>query len=370
MSKMSDTASRSLRPGDPAPWFTARSTSNEKYHFESVAGRTIVLCLFGSAAKPLSAAVLAGFLARPEVFDDDNAAFFGVSTDPSDERLARVRERVPGLRWFWDFDLAVSRAYGALAEGEPPRYLPRTFVLDERLRVLAVLPFSQDPAQHVAQALEAVAARPRLAEGRAELQAPVLVVPRLFEPALCRRLIDHYEARGGKDSGVMRDREGMTVGEYDHAFKRRRDQEIEDETLRQACIALVQRRLVPEIRKAYSFEATRIERHIVACYDAQSGGWFRPHRDNGGKATAHRRFAVTLNLNAGEYEGGMLRFPEFGRHTYGVEAGGAIVFGCGMLHEATPVTRGRRYAYLPFLYDEQAAKVRDGNRRFLAGERR
>ena len=198
----------------------------------------------------------------------------------------------------------------------------------------------------------------------------MLVVPRLFEPALCRRLIDHYEARGGKDSGVMRDREGMTVGEYDHSFKRRRDQEIEDETLRQACIALVQRRLVPEIRKAYSFEATRIERHIVACYDAQSGGWFRPHRDNGGKATAHRRFAVTLNLNTGEYEGGELRFPEFGRRAYSVEAGGAIVFGCGMLHEATPVTRGRRYAYLPFLYDEQAAKVRDGNRRFLAGERR
>ena len=370
MSKMSDTASRSLRPGDPAPWFTARSTSNEKYHFESVAGRTIVLCLFGSAAKPLSAAVLAGFLARPEVFDDDNAAFFGVSTDPSDERLARVRERVPGLRWFWDFDLAVSRAYGALAPGEPPRYLPMTLVLCERLRVAAVLPFSTDPAQHVAQVLAAVAARPRLEDGPARVQAPILVVPRVFDAALCRRLIDHYEARGGKDSGVMRDREGMTVGEYDHSFKRRRDQEIEDETLRQACIALVQRRLVPEIRKAYSFEATRIERHIVACYDAQSGGWFRPHRDNGGKATAHRRFAVTLNLNTGEYEGGELRFPEFGRRAYSVEAGGAIVFGCGMLHEATPVTRGRRYAYLPFLYDEQAAKVRDGNRRFLAGERR
>ena len=225
------------------------------------------------------------------------------------------------------------------------------------------------PAASVAVAFTVCEASLR-ASGGSKVQAPVLVVPRLFEPALCRRLIDHYEARGGKDSGVMRDREGMTVGEYDHSFKRRRDQEIEDETLRQACIALVQRRLVPEIRKAYSFEATRIERHIVACYDAQSGGWFRPHRDNGGKATAHRRFAVTLNLNTGEYEGGELRFPEFGRRAYSVEAGGAIVFGCGMLHEATPVTRGRRYAYLPFLYDEQAAKVRDGNRRFLAGERR
>jgi predicted 2-oxoglutarate/Fe(II)-dependent dioxygenase YbiX len=38
-----------------------------------------------------------------------------------------------------------------------------------------------------------------------------------------------------------------------------------------------------------------------------------------------------------------------------------VVFSCSLLHEATPVTRGRRFAFLPFLYDEQAAKVREAN---------
>ena len=38
-----------------------------------------------------------------------------------------------------------------------------------------------------------------------------------------------------------------------------------------------------------------------------------------------------------------------------------IVFSCSLLHEATPVTSGRRYAFLPFLYDEAARKVRDAN---------
>jgi hypothetical protein len=37
------------------------------------------------------------------------------------------------------------------------------------------------------------------------------------------------------------------------------------------------------------------------------------------------------------------------------------VLSCPLLHEATPVTRGRRYAFLPFLYDEEAAKVRQAN---------
>ena len=47
----------------------------------------------------------------------------------------------------------------------------------------------------------------------------------------------------------------------------------------------------------------------------------------------HRRFAVSLNLNTGDYEGGCLRFPEFGPHLYVAPAGGAVVFSCSLLHE-------------------------------------
>jgi hypothetical protein len=35
-----------------------------------------------------------------------------------------------------------------------------------------------------------------------------------------------------------------------------------------------------------------------------------------------------------------------------------VVFACGLLHEATRVTRGRRYAFLPFFFDEAGAAVR------------
>lgn len=35
----------------------------------------------------------------------------------------------------------------------------------------------------------------------------------------------------------------------------------------------------------------------------------------------------------------------------------AVVFSCSLLHEATPVTQGLRYCYLPFLYDDAAARV-------------
>ena len=41
------------------------------------------------------------------------------------------------------------------------------------------------------------------------------------------------------------------------------------------------------------------------------------------------------------------------------------VFSCSMLHQALPVLSGRRYVYLPFLYDETGAQVRRENSRFL-----
>ena len=78
--------------------------------------------------------------------------------------------------------------------------------------------------------------------------------------------------------------------------------------------------------------------------------------------TAHRRFAVTINLNSRDYDGGEIWFPEFGPRMYKAPSGAAIVFSCSLLHEVPPVTRGRRYAFLPFLYDASAAEVRE--RRF------
>ena len=194
--------------------------------------------------------------------------------------------------------------------------------------------------------------------------APVLIVPRILEPDLCRRLIAAYEADGGAESGFMTARDGRSVGVHDPSRKRRSDYMIEDGELRALLSQRIGRRLVPMIERATAFRPTRIERYIVACYEA-GAGWFRPHRDNTTLGTAHRRFAVTINLNAEDYEGGELRFPEFGNRTYRAPTGGAVVFSCSLLHEATPVTSGRRYAFLPFLYDDDAAEIRERNRQHI-----
>ena len=106
--------------------------------------------------------------------------------------------------------------------------------------------------------------------------------------------------------------------------------------------------------------ATRMDRYIVACYDSAVGGHFYRHRDNVNVGAQHRRFAVSINLNK-DFEGGDLVLPEFGRRAHRAPHGGALVFSCGALHQVTPITRGRRHAFLAFLYGEADAALREAN---------
>jgi predicted 2-oxoglutarate/Fe(II)-dependent dioxygenase YbiX len=281
--------------------------------------------------------------------------------DQADEAAGRIDDQIPGIRHFRDFDQALSRQVGAARDDG---YRPVIFVVDPSYRVMAR--FDAREAGAIERMLAYVAGLPPVDDhAGTDLHAPVLVVPRLFDPAFCRELIGYFEQQGGADSGFMREVDGLTVGALNHGFKRRSDVHVEDPGMRGRIQALVGRRLVPEIERAFQFQATRIERYIIACYDGASGGFFRAHKDNTTLGTAHRKFAVTINLNAEEHEGGELRFPEFGTRRYKAPTGGAVVFSCSLLHEALPVTNGRRYAVLPFLYDEDGARIRRQNERFL-----
>ena len=340
-----------LSIGEFAPAFVAASPSNPVYNFTTAAGRYVLLG-FMPEPGPARDAAFNAFGAHQTLFDDEKLTAFLVLTDEAS--MAQARNHARGLRWFLDGEKAVSRLYGAAQEGRPDS--PFWLLLDPFLRVLA-----QAPLEDAAQIFAIISALPPVADhAGAPLHAPVLIVPRVFEPDLCRELIAVYEAHGGDPSGVMRQVEGRTIGVLD-GFKSRRDVTVDDPTLRQRLIGRLVRRLGPEMEKVFQFQATRIERYTVACYDAEEGGFFRPHRDNETLGTAHRKFACSINLNAEEFEGGDLRFPEFGPRTYRPPTGGAVIFSCSLQHEATRVTRGRRYAFLPFFYDEAGAQIREAN---------
>jgi peroxiredoxin/predicted 2-oxoglutarate/Fe(II)-dependent dioxygenase YbiX len=358
---------RSLYPGDPAPWFRQRSTSNPDYVFDTVAGRYVVLCFHATAADEIGRAALGAVETNRDLFDDAKVCFFGVSLDPRDQE--RVGEKLPGIRYFWDFDGAVSRLYGALPEDARPTggsLSARRFwmILEPTLRVRSVVPFREDGSDRD-EVLATVRELPPVDRfAGLEIPAPVLIVPNVFEPDFCRHLIGLYERHGGEESGFMREVDGKTVAVHNPDHKRRKDYTIDDPDLIKKIQARVIRRINPEIEKVHFFQPTRMERYIVSCYAAEDGGHFRAHRDNTTRGTAHRRYAVSINLN-GHFEGGEVSFPEYGTRSYKAPPGGAVVFSCSLLHAVSRVTAGRRYAFLPFLYDDAAAKIREQNNNYL-----
>lgn len=354
-----------LLPGDRCASLRGRTVNQESFWFDCLAGRYSVFCFFLGAADPLGRSAIEAIARHHARLDDAFASLAAVSITPADEPALRERERIPGIRFVWDFDLAFSRACGAVPAKTPAgtQQVARRFwlVLDPTLHVLARFPFdSADPDhERVFRFLDSLP--PPAAFGGVEAPAPVLMLPNVFEPDFCRTLIAQYEAHGGLESGVVRDNQGV----LDATFKRRKDHIIQDRALIDAACARIKRRVAPEIERLFFMTTSRIERHIVACYAAEDGGHFQPHRDNDFGLTAHRRYAVSINLND-DFEGGGVYFPEYSRRAHKAPAGWALIFPCAALHAVQPVTAGRRYAYLPFLYDEAGRTIRDEMRSRLA----
>jgi predicted 2-oxoglutarate/Fe(II)-dependent dioxygenase YbiX/peroxiredoxin len=350
-----------LVAGDPAPLFIAEAADGNPFSLATAAGRYLLLSFIGSRRLPASAAFLAGLRDHAALWRRPDLAVLLVDDDDADR--ATIDSLPQGIQMVWDKSSAALAMYRAAL---PPPVVatyaqapfPITVVLNANQRIMAlfITPDGATQAAQVAAYLRQVPVLPPLSAARP--QAPVLMVPYVFEPDLCQRLIAGHQQGERVDSGYMIERNGVTHLVVDHQKKRRQDWLVTDGAL----LALIRKRiiarLIPEIRKAFAFEASAIERFVVACYDAEGGGYFRRHRDNTTPATRHRRFAVSLNLNAEDFEGGDLFFPEYGTLTHRPPTGGAVVFSCSLMHEALPVTRGKRYAFLPFLYDEAARQQR------------
>jgi hypothetical protein len=185
---------------------------------------------------------------------------------------------------------------------------------------------------------------------------PVLIVPEVLSREDCRRLVTVYETRGkvfvepGHGDDKMTSDYKMRIPEYGRAD--RIDHWLIDRDTTTFIDNRLAARVFPEIRRAFQYPITRRERMRIGSYTGSRGGEQHGHRDNSEPIAAYRRFAMSINLNTEEFEGGALRFPEFGDQRYRPETGAAIVFSCSLLHEAMHVTEGRRLVLLAFLYGE------------------
>jgi predicted 2-oxoglutarate/Fe(II)-dependent dioxygenase YbiX/peroxiredoxin len=353
MEKKSEAGLRKIVLGDPVPWFTAPVISGGSFSLSVAAGRWIVLSFLGAPADPRAERELAEMLEVFQLFHEDRLVFYGILAAHPQNPAPYLRLSTSATSFLADYDGEISRLFGA-------DDMPRTIILDPMLRAVADIPWDY-AAGHAQTVREVLKGLPGVEDfAGVPMSAPVLIVPRVFDFQLCDVLMQFYEKIGGEDSGFLLDANGKTSKVVDYRVKRRNDLGVAHPQLREAIRSQIVRRLLPAIERFFQFEATRMDRYIVACYDSAVGGHFYRHRDNVNIGAQHRRFAVTINLNK-DYEGCDLVLPEFGGRSYRAPAAGAMVFSCGALHQVTPITSGRRYAFLAFLYGEADATLREAN---------
>src|SRR6185312_7891653 len=331
------------------------NSGRHRLAFDPFPGRTILLAFLGSLADPASESALAALESNRPLVDDGKAAFFAVVSEPGSWPEIGLEARFPSIVFLTDGG-EMARAFGADSSW---------VVLDPMLRVIGAGPLKEADR---ALALLSASASPNQGSGPCPW-APILSLSDVFEPELCRHLVECFERGGGRETGFMQDEGGRGIENFDHEWKRRRDCHLTDARLIANLRARIGRRICPEIRKAFQMRLTGIERDLVARYDSETGGHFGPHRDDTGMSVAHRRFAVSINLNA-DFDGGEISFPEYSARSFKPAPGTAIVFSASILHQVSRVTRGRRYVFLTFLFDEEAERVRQANLRAMQEQRK
>jgi peroxiredoxin len=336
---------RHLLVGDIAPDFVLRAPDGKEVNLRSdaIAGNPIVI-LFCPPPPSESLEGLRCFEQHLESLRGHGARLFAVTSEELDSRSTQVLN-FPVLA---DNNRQIFGSFGV------SRHRFSCIVLRRNHHVAGN--FEGEPEAQVA----AVVSLLESMEGERKtvlMQAhpPVLLIPDALSRDDCTRLIEKFETTGhvfvepqaatdffkGSDY-KMRIPEHMREDRIDHFF------------FEKDIVALLQNRLgriAPEIFKAFQYRVTKYEALRMACYRGHRGGFSHGHRDNIAPYR-YRRFALSINLNTEEFEGGELRFPEFGDQRYRPETGTAIVFSSSLLHEAMHVTSGRRFVFLAFLFGD------------------
>ncbi len=340
-----------LQAGDLAPRLVHPDTRGSVFDLaaDHIAGRfwALVFCQGDSGD---AEAALKEFASVYGVFQASGAGIVGVCP----AKLEGEPERRSSLPFplLLGVDDAIFRAYGVQTANVGPEVSTVTVLLRPNGHVLDIL--SGD-----AQATVALAVLTRSRDTNSVLvnapHPPVLIVPDVLSRGDCRDLISIHES---SDVPLVHFREvradqDVKTQNPDYGRRDRLDHLLNTQGIRESVSRKLQRRLLPEIKKAFQYEAKGFEGFRIARYEGERQGKAHGHRDNSKPEAAYRRFAMSINLNSEEFSGGELRFPEYGPQLYKPDTGTAIVFSCSILHEALEVTEGKRFVLITFLFSEK-----------------
>jgi len=336
---------REIKVGDRVSFAFGVKKDKSFYSFDQQAGRPAVVMIVNTLPLSCVKPTLSAFEQRTEDFKFSSADVLVIINAAGPYVLDYESAPDSPLEFIYCFPRIFEEWGWAGNE-------PQIVVMDRNARVIAPIR-GGDPEQLARSALDCLAA-PNGASEEYQQPAPILLIPNVFSAAFCGELISHFESNSHVKGGIASmDATGAAYNKIDSAKKKREDFILQPgDQLFPPVVEALSRVCLPEIQRAFQFNASYMDRILLARYDAD-GGCFLRHRDNAAPAVAYRQFAVSINLNMEEYEGGDLLFPEYNSCRYKAPTGSALIFSATLLHEATHVLKGSRYVLLTFFHNAE-----------------
>ncbi|MEO1582388.1 MAG: hypothetical protein AAFR91_11110 [Pseudomonadota bacterium] len=344
---------RPLWHGAPIPAFDVKDEIGRPLRFtdDYLCGSTMALLLLNTANEERIQHLLSVFAQKTKALAAAEITVVAFSADAS---AARNLERKQAAGFVWPIPAdATGQQFAALGLHKGSGTTDRIIWITPRRTVHAWFDEASAPDAVLEQIMSEL---PSNTLGEMPLHPPVLIVPDVLSREECAKLIESVES--GTPLAVRPPRSGELQGDYqipvyDHNRQDRVDHIIKDESTQQFLDERIFSRVVPMVKKAFAFDVTRREDLHVARYAGNRQGNTVGHRDNITAATAHRKFALSLNLND-DYEGGDVVFKEYSATGYKGSAGAALIFSSSLLHEVRETTQGIRYTLISHFFNEQS----------------
>lgn len=210
-------STKTLTVGDHAPNFAIPNTEGNYVKLTEMAGKPIVLFFYGSDEIEACREIAGNFKNLMPALNDFDVRVYGISPDaPESRKIFAEKYGIPFVL-LSDLDRKVSEQYRVcFADSKQPSltiYSRVAFLLDCNQRIVKIYDL-KNLSEWAIELLTDLKALPREEPRHITMQAPVLLIPNVLSPELCRELINVWHTKGNDDSGLM-----ASVGRNNFIYK-------------------------------------------------------------------------------------------------------------------------------------------------------
>ena len=339
--KKQDWIIRPKNTGERLPRLVLQDERFKSFDLNHLIGKPVVLFYFLSIHHPFCVELLNIIQSKIHQFREKGVAIIAISPNAAIDLYEGAKKLNLVFPLLADPEFQAAKALGiALIANVGPKEAIEvrrsTFILDSTLRIRKQYS-PKETKSHVLQILEELETElPEMQAYLVKAHAPVLWIPDVIEPGLCKEIVSRNNLESPFNSYI-------------------------DKRLYE--------RVVPEVLKAFYFKPKKRKTPSIEIYSPHNQGPSKLLRVHAQESEITYQYVMMISLNTPDedYIGGGLCFPEYSLGIYKATLGSAIVYSTFLLQERLPVISGKAIMLMSYFYDEETTLFDNTKRELNTG---